>query len=101
MKRLTLVMLAKALCCCLLLVGFSFIQVSPDAFADDNTTFGVKDSQGAVTVSLDTENGNIYAGGSGHVGDLVLQDKKGKSSAHVGGNGDIELGGNGHDAKVE
>ncbi|MBR8839825.1 MAG: hypothetical protein DSM106950_38955, partial [Stigonema ocellatum SAG 48.90 = DSM 106950] len=40
-------------------------------------------------------------GSGGHVGDLVLQDKKGKSSAHVGGNGDIELGGNGHDAKVE
>ena len=101
MNRLQRIGLLKAVFCCLLLLGLSFIQVAPAALADGRTIFNVQDSQGDTTISLDGIKANINAGNYGHVGDLVLLDVDGKNSAHVGGTGDIELGANGHDAKVE
>jgi hypothetical protein len=97
MNRLQLNRLLKLVCCCLLILGFSFIQVAPNASADSKTILELKDSNGAATVLLDGNKGNIYAGGGGHEGDLLLLDTNGKVSARVdGGGSNLVLGGNDH-----
>jgi hypothetical protein len=54
-----------------------------------------------MPISIDSENGNIFAGGDGNDGDLVLRGNDGKDRIRLdAGDGNIWLGGNGTDGDL-
>ena len=64
-------------------------------------TVELSDNGKKVTISLDGENGNIYLGGGGHDGDILMKNSADKTTIGINAQtGAIHLGGTGQDGDL-